>query len=245
MIINAMAQAGISRFQMLGQLKRCAIRRDARGCASEWRVLRDFAFPALLAGLLVTPAHWLCQAMLANTPNGYNELAVLGVAMQWINVVLFLPGVLARVVLPMLTELVTHGNHLDARRLLMLAIGANAAVAVPIAIIAIMFSSRILRLYGPDFQNGTSTMTYAVITAALLSMQAPVGSMVAASSRMWLGARLNLGWALVYVSLAFVLVDYGSPGVSGAMGIAYVVHSAWTFAFAFNQTRGAPSIQRA
>lgn len=237
MVITALIQAGISRLQMTGQLQRYAIKREGRACLSEWRVLRDFALPSLLAGILVVPAHWICHAMLANTPNGYAELAVLGVAMQWFNVILFLPSVSSRVVLPMLTEHVADKNHADAKRLLMFAIGANAIVTVPVSILAAVFSPWILRLYGAEFQNGSITVVIAVITASLLALQTPVGNMLAASSRMWLGALMNSGWTLVYVGLAYAFLGYGSAGVTGAMGIAYLVHAIWTFAFAFNQIK--------
>jgi O-antigen/teichoic acid export membrane protein len=237
MAISALIQAGISRFQMSGQLQRNAIRREARGCMSEWRVLRDFALPALLSGVLVVPAHWICQAMLANTSNGYAELAVLGVAMQWFNVILFLPSVSGRVVLPILTEHLSDKNHLDAKRLLLFSIGANAVVTVPIAILAAVFSSWILQLYGAEFQNGSITMVIAVITASLVSIQTPVGNMIAAVSRMWLAALMNFSWALVYVGLAYTLIvsGYGSAGIAGAMGIAYLVHTIHLFSFAKKQ----------
>lgn len=234
MVVNAIIQAGISRFQMAGQLRCLAIKREPRGCMSEWQVLRDFAMPALLIGLLVVPTHWVCYALLANTPNGYAEIAVLGVAMQWFNVILFLPSVAGRVVLPILTAQVADKNHVDAKRLLLLAIGANGVVTVPVAIFAAVFSSWILGFYGAQFQNGSITMVIAVITASLLAVQTPVGNMVVAVSRMWLGAFMNFGWALVYVGFAYALLGYGSAGIVGAMGIAYLFHSIWTFAFANN-----------
>ena len=235
MVVNAIILAGISRFQMADQLQRFSIAREVYGCYREWRVLSDFAMPALLAGLLITPAHWVCQAMLANTPSGYAELAVLGVAMQWFNAILFLPSVTGRVVLPILTEHISNKNHADAKRLLLFAIVSNAVVTVPVAILVALFSTWILSLYGAEFQNGSFSMVIAVMTAALLAVQTPIGNMVAAVSRMWLGALMNFGWALVYVGLTYMLLSHGSAGVTGAMGIAYLVHAVWTFAFAFSQ----------
>ena len=92
MAFGAMCQCAISRFQMGRELKKFGLSRIASGSMREWPILWKFALPALLAGVLVTPIHWAVQSMLVNTPNGYNQLAVLGVAMQWFNVIMFLPS---------------------------------------------------------------------------------------------------------------------------------------------------------
>jgi O-antigen/teichoic acid export membrane protein len=182
--------------------------------------------------------------MLVNSQGGYLEMAVLAVANQWFSVVMFVPAIAGRVVLPILTEHVSDNNHDEARRVLTLAIGANAAVAVPFAIVAAILSPWIMQLYGADYRGGSVTLTVAVATAALLAVQAPVGNMVAAASRMWLGALMNLGWASIYVGLTYILIGFGSAGVMGAMGIAYLVHAMWTFAFAISQVgSGKPQTQ--
>jgi O-antigen/teichoic acid export membrane protein len=218
-------------------MHRFGIKPEPRGSMKEWPVLRDFALPALLAGALVAPAHWICQAMLANTPNGYAEIAMLGVAMQWFNAILFLPSVAGRVVMPMLTDYVTAENHTDSKRLLVLAVKANALVAMPPAAVIAGLSPWLLSLYGPDFQNGSMVFIIAVFTAALLAAQTPVGNMLAAASRMWLGMLMNLGWAMIYIAVAFLLLERGASGVIIGLGLAYVVHTIWTFWFAGYQLK--------
>lgn len=233
---STLIRAGISRIMANRELQRNGIELNVRGCLREWLVLRDFALPALLAGAMVTPAHWICQAMLANTQNGFAEVAILGVAMQWFSAVLFLPTVAGKVVAPMLTESVASGNHADSRRILIMSIKANALVALPIAGVLAVLSPWILSFYGDDFRGGAWVLASAVITAALLAIQTPVGNMVAAASRMWLGLLMNLGWAVVYVGVAFMLLSQGATGVFSGLGVAYIFHATWTFAFAYSQT---------
>ena len=109
--------------------------------------------------------------------------------------------------------------------------GANAIVAIPMAVIIGVFSPNIMELYGSDFEHDYVPMVVAVMTAALLSIQAPIGHLLAASSRMWLGALMNLVWAVVYVGLAYLLANKGAVGIMVALGIGYAVHSIWTFRF--------------
>ena len=54
---------------------------------------------------------------------------------------------------------------------------------------------------------------------------------------MWLGFVMNASWAAVYLAGAYLLVGYGSFGIALARGIAYVVHTLWTFGFMFRYTR--------
>lgn len=233
--MSTLIQTGISRILANGELRRNGIVLNSRGCLKEYRVLRDFALPALLAGIMVTPAHWICQAMLANTQNGFAEMAVLGVAMQWFNAVIFVPAVAGKVVAPILTEYVSSGNHADSRRILILAINTNALVALPIAALLALLSPRILSFYGPEFQEGSLVLAISVVTAALFAIQAPVGNMIAATSRMWLGLLMNFGWAVVYVGVSFMLLGYGATGVFIGLGVAYIFHTIWTFLFAIIQ----------
>ncbi len=63
-VVNALLQASISRYQMTRESRKFGVKRYAEGCLSEWPILWHFAFPALLAGAMVGPAHWAAQAML-------------------------------------------------------------------------------------------------------------------------------------------------------------------------------------
>lgn len=230
-VVNALLQASISHYQLVRVLQTYKVHRSAKGCLSEWPILWHFAFPALLSGALVGPAHWAVQAMLANTPNGYAELAILGIAMQWFNVIMFVPGTAGRVILPILTDHVTKNDHGGSRKILLYAMGANAIVAVSMAVIVCIFSSNIMRLYGNSFEHDNVPLVVAVMTAALLAIQTPVGTLLAASSRMWLGALMNAGWAFVYVGMAYFLVNKGALGILSALAIGYVAHTIWVARF--------------
>lgn len=235
MVVNALIQASISRYQMARELRKYEVKRNAIGCLSEWPVLWHFAFPALLSGALVGPAHWAAQAMLANTPKGYVELAVLGIAMQWFNVIMFVPGTAGRVVLPMLTDHVTKNDHASSQKILLYAMGANALVAVPVAVIVGVLSPYIMGLYGKNFEHDYIPLVMAVATAALLAIQIPIGNLLAASSRMWLGALMNAGWAAVYGGLAYYLVNKGATGILMALAAGYIAHTTWVAYFALKK----------
>lgn len=231
-VSSGLIQSFISRYQVKRQLSKNSIRQDAQPCLDDWTVLWRFAFPALLAGVVVSPAHWAAQAMLANAPGGYAELAVLGIAMQWFNVIVFLPGTVSRVVLPILTDHFARADQGSSRKILLYAMTSNAIVTVPFAIVIGLASPYIMNLYGANYSNAYLPLVIATTAAALMAIQSPIGNLLAASSRMWLGAFMNFGWSIVYAGVAYLLLDMGATGVAIALLTAYIAHTVWVGWFA-------------
>lgn len=237
LVFSAALRWLINRWMLLGCLKTWRIPRAPHDWAREWRAMRDFALPALLANLMVTPAHWLCHAMLVNTPGGKEQMAVLGVANQWYYAMLLLPMAAGRIVLPVLTDTVTAKQSARGAKVLLLGMLANGAIVLPFLLVLGLGAPFIMSLYGDSYAVHWHVLTIAVLTAGLLAIQTPVGTMLAASGRMWLGAMMNLGWAAAYVTFAWLLLNKGAMGIALALLLAYLLHALWTFAFAARQLR--------
>jgi O-antigen/teichoic acid export membrane protein len=238
MVVSALIQSAISRHLVTSQLGRLAIQREAHGCFREWRVLRDFALPAFLGGVLVAPAHWICQALLANTPNGYAELAVLGVAMQWFNVVIYLPNIAGRVLLPILTEHCLFADHGQSVKVLKLATISNLIVVIPLALAIALVSEWIMLAYGSQFRDGSVPLALIAFIGIVVVGCMPVGQILVAGGQMWLGASMNLGWAVIYLGSAGFFAKYGAIGIVASLGIAYLGHSVWVCLYAIRHLSG-------
>lgn len=202
-------------------------------CVSEWPILWKFSLPAVLAGSMVGPINWVCSAMLVNRPNGFGEMGIYNAANQWYAVLMFLPGILGSVVLPVLSEQGSNNDTNRSRKILATAIKMNLFVVAPLVVVASVLSPFIMRLYGEGFAEGWPTLVAVLFTAGLLAVQTPVGQVIAASGRMWLGFAMNTGWALIFVGATYLLIDYNSLGLAVARLISYVVHGVWTFGFAY------------
>ena len=202
------------------------------GCSRELSVLWKFSLPAVLAGSMVGPVNWICNAMLVNRPDGYGEMGIFNAANQWYTILLFLPGLLGQVVLPVLSEHLGQKETNQSLKIMVFAIKANLIVVMPIVIVASILSPYIMNLYGEGFRHGWPTLIVVLLTAGLLSVQTPVGYIIAASGRMWTGFVMNSGWALVFISCTYLLLDHGSLGLAGARMIGYIIHAVWTLGFA-------------
>ncbi len=203
-----------------------------RNCSRELSVLWKFSLPAVLASSLVGPVNWICNALLVNQPEGYGEMGIFSAANQWYAVLLFLPGLLGSVVLPVFSERLGQRQIKQSMRTLSLAIKTNALLVLPIVLLASIASPYIMNLYGEDFRSGWPTLVVVLLTAGLLAVQTPVGQIIAASGKMWIGFAMNFGWALTFIVSTLLLLDLGSLGLATARIIGYVFHATWVFAFA-------------
>lgn len=203
------------------------------GSSSELGILWRFSLPAFGGSLFVGPVYWSCNAMLVNGPGGYSQMGFFNAANQWFNALLFLPSVLSQAALPVLAECLGQNDHTRSRKVLGFYLKLNAAVIAPIVLFGSLASPWIMGIYGPDFQSAWPTLVVCLITAGLLAVQTPVGQIIAASGRMWLGALLNIGWAACFIGLTWAFVHWGALGLAWARLGAYLVHATWTCAFAW------------
>lgn len=223
-------------------LNHLAIRKEARRynvplafmhCSRELSVLWTFSLPAVLTGLMVGPVNWIGNALLVNQPNGYREMGIYSAANQWFIILLFFPGLLGRVVLPVLSERLGQNETKQSLKTMSIAVKINALLVFPLVLLASIISPFIMALYGDGFENGWPTLVVVLLTAGLLTVQRPVGQIIAASGKMWIGFAMNLGWALTFILVTLLLIDRGSLGLATARAVGYVFHATWTFGFAY------------
>ena len=215
--------------------KECAkfnIRPDFQTGFQELPVLWKFSLPAFLSSAMVGPVTWLCNAMLVNQPNGYAEMGIFNAANQWFNAFLFLPGIMSQVVVPILSERLGMNDNINSTKLLFFTIRTNGIIIFIIVVFGFVFNQNIMNFYGKGFESGGSTLIVVLLTAGLLAIQIPVGNVIFASGKMWLGFIINLGWGFVFITGTWLLIRFGSLGLASARLIAYIVHAVWTFWFA-------------
>jgi O-antigen/teichoic acid export membrane protein len=201
-------------------------------------LLWKFSIPATLAGIVVTPVSWACSAMLVNTPGGLGQVGLFNAANQWFSLVVFLPGLLGRTVIPILSERLGQNDARTSQRVLRMSILVNGVAAAAIALVVWLFSESVARLYGKGFEATPAVLRISVGTGVLLALQSPVGHVLTASGRMWVGFAMNLAWAICFLGFTQLLVHRGAVGLAEARLAAYVAHGVWTWWYAARVLRG-------
>ena len=231
-VCASMAGCGMNSWALRVEMRKVGVPVIFAGCRTELPVLWKFSLPSLLGSVMVGPVTWACNAMLVNQPNGYAEMGVYNAANQWFGALLFLPQILGSVVLPVLSEKLGNQEGRTTAKVLTISIWLNAIIALPLVIILCICSQSVMALYGQGFASAWLVLVVIICTAGLLTVQTPVGHVIAASGRMWLGVTMNLGWGLAFLCFSFFLVRYGALGLAAAGLLAYLLHAIWTFAFA-------------
>jgi len=212
--------AGIA---LRAELARAGIRPDRAGWWRERGVLWRFALPAVLGSSLFVPATWIGDLILVNRhPRGYAELGVFNAADQWRVALLFLPGVLAPVVVSVFSNLRLAG-HPRRRRLIALAMIASGAAAGTPGLFVTLAASRIMGLYGSGFQDREPVLTLLVLTAVVAALAGVFGQVIVSSLSMWWNLALNALWAAGFIVSCTLLVPrFGAEGLAVALLIAYL-----------------------
>lgn len=216
----------ISNIELRKEAFRAGVPISFTGCSKELHILVGFSLPAILAGMMFTPANWLCSAMLVNTPNGYAEMGIFQAASSWQKAILFLPQCLNMIALPMLADF--HGAQ--KRRQYRKAFWYNTilvgASALGGAIMVSLASPFIMKIYGPSFESGSFVLVILSFSAFLTAIAAYIGVTMISQGRIWLCTASSALWALALIGSAYFLIPgFGALGFSLAMLLSYLLQA--------------------
>lgn len=177
-----------------------------------------FTLPVSIGSYLVVPVVWICNLMLVDIhPIGLSELGIFEAANQFKVAILFVPSLVVQTVIPILSNYLSSSNSskFDAiiKYQLMLTIGTTTLLAIPI----IFFGEYFMGLYGDDFDVGAKVASILAFTAILSSIAYVTGQVIITAGNPWHGAIMNFGWAIILLSLTYILLQTGL----GAMALAY------------------------
>jgi len=216
-----------------------------RNCSREMSVLWKFSLPAALSGSMVGPVNWVCSALLVNQPAGYGEMGIFSAANQWRIAILFIPGMVAQVALPLLSSLSAESADQQYRKVLGLNILLNAAIALAVVLPLVLFAHLVMSAYGPDFEQGVNTLRILAFTTVLIAANSVVGQAIISKGKMWMAFMFNFLWAIVLIAASLLLLHkgYGAFGLACATLIAYVLHTLWQSAYLRGILRGKNNAQ--
>lgn len=184
-----------------------------------------YSIPATLSSLLVVPTYWLSKILLVKI-DGYEQLSVFEAADQLKVVILFIPGAISRIVLPILSNVYNPSNKDLFNKTLKTNIYLNVGIASIISIVVICLSDFLMSLYGHGFEDN-QTLIYLSISTVFSSLAGVVGSAIYSRAKMWPSFFWNLSWSILFISFSYIFVTlgYGARGLALALMFAYFFHS--------------------
>ena len=191
---------------------------------SDWHILYKFSIPATLSALTITPVFWLIRSMLVRN-DGYGELAIFEAADQWKVIILFIPGAISQIALPILSSVIDEKRF---KNTLLANIGLIAVVSTVLALLIALLSPIIMPLYGQTF---TDTLTLSLLAASTIpsAISNVLEMSVYSRDKMWTCFGFNIAWAVLTVLFAhlFLNAGMGASALALAVLLSYLAKTAY------------------
>lgn len=215
-MLGAATQAGVSHWTARRELPMP----PPSSWANAWRRVRDrellhFVVPATLAASLVPLAHWGASVIAAGKTARYAEVAVLTVAMQFFNIVIFTPTVLNKIVLPHTIRRYQQPGQ-DSRAHTLHQTLWMLLLTAPAPLLCWLLGEQIASLYRFEDRTQAEVVVWFVLASVFACASIPISNYLVSHARMQLGLVTNLFWAAVYLGGTLWL-----PG--GAIAVAHAV----------------------
>lgn len=215
-------------FALRSEARRFGVQLGYTGCGAERSVLISFSLPAVMSGIMVSPITWICSAILVNQANGYAEMGIFNAANSWQKAILFFPGCIGAIALPMLSDLHGTNDRMEYRKALKYNVLLNGIAALAVFLVVAIFSKLIMRSYGTSFVVGHMVLILLCISSVLIAVGSVIGNAIASAGKMWIAFVFNGLWGIAYITMAYVLVpQYGAIGLALSNVTAYLMHSCW------------------
>jgi O-antigen/teichoic acid export membrane protein len=191
---------------------------------SDFRLLYTYTLPAALSTLLAGPTFWVLRAMLARNA-GYGELAIYDVADQWKLILLFIPGTVSQIILPIMSSL-KQDEKSRFWKVLHTNILLNVCITAVMSVVIFMLSNYIMNLYGKGF-NDSLPLIILSFSTIFTSISTVLGISISSLAKMWTWFAMSVIWAAATIVMAYVFISMGYQATGVAMGvlIGYIINS--------------------
>jgi O-antigen/teichoic acid export membrane protein len=189
--------------------------------SAELPLLRTLVIPSALFGLGAQPFAWLARALLARGTGGLAEVGVFSIAYSWGAAVLTIPSQITRPAMPILTNLLAHGETATFKRTLRDTLLVAFAAALLVALPVMALSPWIVRAYGPQFASGALVLCSVAFSSVLGSLSAALRSALVARGDVWGQVLQSLLWGVTLIAAFLLLRTHGALGLGLAYNIAF------------------------
>jgi O-antigen/teichoic acid export membrane protein len=176
------------------------------GIWRERRILWHYAVPSLLSGLTTGPAMMLSQAIVTNISGGLAGLGGFQAAARWRDIVLFVPGAVRRVTLPMLSRLKGENEYHRFVKALWANIALNGGIALAGAVPVMILSPWLMGLYGANFRQDWDIMVILVASGIFQAVNDVVTQVTTCMEKMWWQFAICMVWGVTLLGGSYLMV---------------------------------------
>lgn len=179
-----------------------------------------FLLPAALCGIISGVITWGSTNLIVTLKDGYNELAMYNAANNYKIIILYIPNLIGRVMLPTLSNYKSMQDKQRYNSLVKVNFAINIAMSGIVGLIIVVNSKLFFGLYGNDFYDHSTLMTVIIIGAMLDVISNLILQLLVIENKMWSQFTVV---ALRYLTLFLVTFAFRDSLGGVALGLGYMV----------------------
>lgn len=197
----------------------------------DFSVIWNFSIPATMNTIMVVPAFWMLKTMLVNIC-GYESLGIYEAADQWKVIILFVPGAIANILLPIFSNIQGADNSKSFSKTLNYSIIVNGCIALLLFCMVLLGQHIIMDFYGKEYKD-SGTLVILCFSTIFSSVAQVMTLSLISKGKVWGSFILNFIWALILVVSAYVMLknNMGVLSLAWANVIAYSMHCVLQFIY--------------
>lgn len=217
---------------------------SCRKMREEMHELFHFSLPSFLAGLSVGPTNWLCNVLLVNTSNGYEQMGLFNATFQWQSAVRFIPLRMFDVSLPILSNLHGEKDHKRYYKVFLSTLFSIVAFTLLLAVPIIIMSKFIMSAYGSGFTEGANVLAV-MVAASVVQMVARIFSQyVQSRGKAWIDFAFCLMRTILLLILWIFNLRHGAFGLAFSILCSYLFMTFGLFVYFLISRRSEQSLKQ-
>jgi O-antigen/teichoic acid export membrane protein len=201
--------------------RQCGIPIIYKDVWKERSVLAGFGLPAALSGIVGNIAISACAGIAVHGHDGFKEFATISAANNVRLVILFAPGIVSKVALPI--HCGEHGKGNRLQLLMLRQFSSTALLAVVAALGIIAFGPSVLRLFGKEFVDDGAVLAVFCGVAACEVIAGALAQLLIIFNKLWFQVAIVGIWSVALIAVSTFLIQFNRPSI--AVGVGYLV--AW------------------
>jgi O-antigen/teichoic acid export membrane protein len=179
-----------------------------------------FLLPAALCGIVSGFITWGSTNLIVTLKDGYNELAMYNAANNYKTIILYIPNLVGRVVLPTLSNYKSMKKKQKYNSLVKANFAINIAISGLVGLVIVINSKLFFGLYGNDFYDHNTLMIVIIIGAILDVVSNLIFQLLVVENKMWSQFAVI---TLRYLTLLIVTFVFRDSLGGLALGLGYMV----------------------
>lgn len=184
---------------------------------SDFKIIYSFSLPIAMSSWINMGAYWWVKTWVIQHA-GFGNMANYDVAEQWKSQLLFIPGIVANVLLPILSN--TTNNSHDRSTAIKINLRINIVITGILFLFICLFGHAILSLYGKEYTN--LIPLYILAFAAIIdSVSNLCGTVIISSGQAYRVLIYNVVWAITIIS-TYLYIAQLAQYPENSLAIAYL-----------------------